>query len=490
MKSEEQKVYSTIEENQSYIEEAFYNSGDLKKREITFNKKRGLIFFLETMTDSEKIQNSILLPIAKSSLNQNIEDLITTSELIKADTLNEAVRAIINGSSVLILEKRSELFLINTVKSITRSPDEPDNEKVVRGSHEGFVESLDVNLNLIRKRIRNRQLKIQYYELGWESNTKIAVLYMNEIANESVVKEVQRRLEYISSDMTFSPGYIEEFIEDSPFSPFQQILYTERPGRVEANLMEGRIALITDGSSDVSIFPATLFAFFQSPDDYNSRIYAGSFFRLLRFLSFLGAIILPSLYIAIVGYHFEIIPSDLIPIVKASIENVPFPPFFEALIMGITIELIREAGIRLPTPIGQTIGIVGGLIIGDAVVNAGLISNFMVIIIAVMAIASFTIPSYEMSNTIRLLTYPLMILAATLGFVGIVFGLMFILIHLCKLESFGSPYLAPLAPLHFKELKDTFIRFPIWMQDKRPREMRPQKLLKQKASRGWERNEK
>ncbi|MEK3887713.1 spore germination protein [Bacillus sp. FSL K6-3431] len=483
------QVFATIGENLSYIKEAFYESSDIKTREIMINDKHGLIIYLETMADSEKIQNSVLVPIGTATSRQKVEDIITSSELIKTRSLNEAVTALLKGMSVLFVEKQGAIFLFNTIKLVRRSPDEPENEKVVRGSHEGFVESLDVNLNLVRKRIKNRQLKIQYYEVGWETNTKLAIIYMNEIANPALVKEVNRRIESISSDMAFSPGFVEEFIEDSPFSPFQQILYTERPDRVEAHLMEGRVALITEGSADVSIFPVTLFAFFQSPDDYNSRIYAGSFFRLIRFLSFFGAMTLPALYIAVVGFHFEIIPSGVIPIVKASIENVPFPPFFEALIMALTIELIREAGIRLPTSIGQTIGIVGGLIIGEAVVNAGLISNFMVIIIAVMAIASFTIPSYEMSNSVRILTFPLMIAAATLGFVGVVFALMFIVIHLCKLESFGTPYLAPLAPLHVKDLKDTFIRFPNWKLNRRPRDLKPQKSLKQKPTRGWKKNE-
>src|SRR5699024_5255241 len=203
--------------------------------------------------------------------------------------------------------------------------------------------------------------------------------------------------------------------------------------------------------------PVSFFSFFQSPDDYHKRPYVGSLFRILRFISFWGALIFPALYIAIIGYHFEIIPNELITLVKQSIETVPFPPFFEVLIMIITIELIREAGIRLPTSVGQTIGIVGGIIIGESVVNAGLVSNVVVIVVALTVIMSFTIPSYEMGNTIRLLSFPVMISAALFGFVGITLSFIIIFMHLCKLESFGTPYFSPLAPFSLQGMKDAFI---------------------------------
>lgn len=210
---------------------------------------------------------------------------------------------------------------------------------------------------------------------------------------------------------------------------------------------------------------------------------------MLRLISFWGALTFPSIYIAVVGFHFDIIPYDVVTIVKGSIENIPFPPFFEAFIMAVTIELIREAGIRLPSPIGQTIGIVGGLIIGDAVVNAGLVSNLMVIVIALTAIMSFTISSYEMGNTVRILSLPVMIAAATLGLVGIVFSLMIIIIHMCKLQSFGTPYISPLAPLHMKDLKDALVRFPIWTLNQRPKGVHAQQRLKQSSTREWEKND-
>ncbi|MCR2822412.1 spore germination protein [Lederbergia panacisoli] len=483
-------IFPSIDENVHYFNDALHNTDDLKTRTIHFNGIPGVIIYLETMVNSEELQRSILIPLTQANIGQKIDDIVTSAQFAKSSNMNIAVTALLKGNSILFLENGTEIYILNTLQSHSRSPEEPENEKVVRGSHEGFVGHLNINLNLVRMRIQNRHLKIEYFELGWETNTRVAIVYMEEIANPTLVDELKKRINSISSDMIFSPGYIEEFIEDRPISPFQQILYTERPDRVEAHLMEGRVAIFSEGTSDVSIMPVSFFAFFQSPDDFNIRFYAGSMFRLLRFFSFWGAITLPSIYIAIISFHFELIPNDVITVVKSSIENIPFPPFIEALIMAVTIELIREAGIRLPSPIGQTIGIVGGLIIGESVVNAGLVSNVMVIVIALTAIMSFTIPSYEMSNTARLLSLPIMIAAATLGFVGIIFCLMIIIIHLCKLESLGTPYLAPFAPLKVPNLKDSIVRFPIWMLNKRPKNIKPQKLVKQRRSREWDKNEK
>lgn len=482
-------IYSTIEENQQYICKALFNTDDLKTREVTYKEVPGIIIYLETLVDTEIFQQSFLLPLSEAVDQQNVEELITNPKFSKTNDLNKIVSSLLKGDCALFFQGGTECFLFNCLQVNPRTPEEPDNEKVVRGAHTGFVENLNVNLNLIRERIHNRQLTFKFFKLGQESNTNVAMIYMSELANPSVVEEVQKRLESISTDMVFSPGYIEECIEGHPFSPFQEILFTERPDRLEAHLMEGRVAIISEGASDVSIVPVTFFSFFQTPDDFNIRFYGGSFFRLLRLFSFWGALTLPAIYIAVVGFHFEIIPYDMVTIVKGSIENIPFPPFFEALIMAITIELIREAGIRLPTPIGQTIGIVGGLIIGDAVVNAGLVSNIMVIVIALTAIMSFCIPSYEMGNTVRILSLPVMIAAATLGFVGIVFSLMIIVIHMCKLESFGTPYIAPLAPLHVKNLKDAIVRFPNWTMHRRPISVQPQKSVKQGNSRKWQKND-
>lgn len=484
-----QTLFPTLEENEEYVREALFHSDDIKTKQMTWNGKPGIVIYLETMIDTEYFQKNFWIPLTKPHKKQ-VVDIINGPESSETNDLNNVVTSLLTGHCALFLQDQNECILFNSVLSNDRSPDEPENEKAIRGSHKGFVESLDLNLNFIRERINNRKLTIKYFNKGEESNTRIAMIYMSDIANTSTVEKVQERIEAISADMVFSPGYIEENMDDYPYSPFQQVLTTERPDRTKANLIEGRIAIMAEGSADATIVPVTLFSFFQSPDDYNLRFYAGTFFRVLRLFSFLGTLTLPAIYIAVIGFHFEIIPDAMVSIVKSSIENVPFSPFLETIIMAVTIELIREAGIRLPTPIGQTIGIVGGLIIGDAVVNAGLVSNIMVIVIALTAIMSFSIPSYEMGNSVRILGLPLIIGASTLGFVGIVFAFMIIVIHMCTLESFGTPYLAPLTPLHFKELKDAIIRTPSWTFKERPAELHTQKPKKDNDSRKWDTNEK
>ncbi len=259
--------------------------------------------------------------------------------------------------------------------------------------------------------------------------------------------------------------------------------------RVIGHLNEGRVAVFMEGNPSCLLIPVTFFAFFQSPDDYNSRWMIGSFIRAMRLVSIIIAVNLPAFYIAVIGFHFEVLPDDLVLPVVSSIRNIPFPPLIEALVMELTIELIREAGVRLPSRIGQTIGIVGGLVIGDAVVRAGLISNTMIVVVAITAVAAYSIPTTEMSDAVRFLRFPHMLLASTFGFVGIMFGFMFTLSHLCRLESFGTAYFAPWAPFRLKDIKDTFIRLPLWKFNTRPLDSKPRIMQKQSLSRGWKSNE-
>ncbi|PES07876.1 spore germination protein, partial [Bacillus anthracis] len=459
-----QDAFLSLSENRAYIKQQLLDTSDLCIQELCRYGTHMMICYLETTSDYKVIQNTILTPLANET---QLSTLLETIHIQKTKNLNEAVDLLLKGHTMLYVEGEQTIYMSQTATSFHRSPDEPQNEKVIRGSHEGFIEDMQTNLSLIRKKIVNRQLKIKYMNVGKETHTKIALAYMEEFVNPILLEQIEQKIESIPSTMISGPGHVEALIEPQPFSPFPQILYTERPDRVLAHVMEGKIAVLIDGSADVLILPITFLAFFQTPDDFNSRIWAASFLRLLRFFSFFIAILLPALYIALISYHFEIIPNEIILLVKSSVEGIPFSPLNEAIIMALTIELIREAGIRLPTPIGQTIGIIGGLIIGDAVVRAGFVSNTMVIVIAVTTIASFTIPSYEMSTTVRLLTFPLMVAATCLGFAGIAFGMMFILAHLCKLESFGTPYFMPFAPLNLAGLKDSIVRFPIWMIDKR-----------------------
>nr|WP_234541150.1 spore germination protein [Paenibacillus pseudetheri] len=481
-------VYSLLQENKEYVENQLFHSSDLKWRSIRFNQTEGLIVFLESLADLQKIQKEIIQPLEEKS-EGNVDEVITSVEITKKSDLNEVPYALIQGNCVLLFEGIVEVFIVDVAAVNTRNISEPVNEGVIRGAHDGFIEHLMTNLYLVRKRVENPNLVVRYYQTGKATKTKLALLYMQDLANPDLVKEVDQRIGSIAMDITISPGFIAELIEDNPFSLFPQILYTERTDRAAAHLMEGRVVIIADGDPSALILPVTFFAFYQSPDDYHSRWIAGSFVRLLRFVSFIIASLIPALYIAVIGFHPEILPENLIFSVKSSIDRVPFPPIVEALIMQITLEVLREAGVRLPSRVGQTIGIVGGLVIGDSVVRAGLISYPMVIVVALTAISSFVAPSNEISTATRILGFPLMILAAMFGLIGITFGMLFILIHLCKLESFGTPYFSPVMPLRMKDMKDTFVRFPIWSLNQRPHDPHPQKYVQERNSRGWEQDD-
>ncbi|MFS0919414.1 spore germination protein [Brevibacillus sp. 179-C 1.1 NHS] len=478
-------VSPSLQKNKEYIQNQLFQSSDLKWRSIRFNQMEGLIVFLESLADQQRIQNEIIQPLEEKK-EGIVDEIITSVNKTRKSDLSQLPQALVQGNCVLMLEGTADAFVVGVAADYKRSISEPVNEGVIRGAHDGFIEHLITNLYLVRKRIGNPNLVARYYQVGTESKTKLALLFMQNLANPDLVKEVDSRLRSILMDNTLSPGFIAELIEDKPFSIFPQILFTERPDRAVAHLMEGRVVILTDEDPSALILPVTFFAFYQTPDDYHSRWIVGSFLRLIRLFSFITSFLVPALYIAVVGFHPEILPTDLIFTVKSSIDRVPFPPIVEAFLMQITLEVLREAGIRLPSRVGQTIGIVGGLVIGESVVRAGLVSYPMVIVVALTAISSFVAPSNEISTASRILGFPLMILAAMFGLIGIMFGLLFLLIHLCKLESFGTAYFAPVMPLRIKDLKDTFVRFPIWSLNQRPHDPHPKIVSQERYSRGWE----
>lgn len=474
------------------IEKSFSSSEDLMTHwvEMPADKSKVALIFLDSIIDKQKLQDLILNPLFE--LDKDI-DLHTFETVINIDFKKQSdfakIQELLLQSYTLIFTKDTTCyFSVFTPVKTERDIKEPDNEAVIRGSHEGFIESMSTNIALIRKRLKSPKLVVKYLQVGKETHTNVAMLYMSDIANPDVLHEIERRINSIEADSVMTPGNIEESIEDKTFSLFPQTLSTERPDRVAANLMEGRVALLYDSSPTVNLAPVNFFVFYQTPDDYNKRWMLGSFYRLIRLLSFYIAIGLPAFYIAIVSFHFEVIPSALILLMKSSLENIPYPPLFEALVMELTIELIREAAIRLPTRIGSTIAIVGGLVIGDAVVKAGLISNLMIIVVATTAIAAYTVPSNEMSLAVRLLRFPFMVAAATFGFLGIVFGLILMFFHLCRLYSFGTPYLAPLAPFKIGDLKDTIIRLPFLKMNSRPSDIKPIKKDEDNHTRKWEKS--
>jgi len=391
-------------------------------------------------------------------------DLFTpTNEVKKISHLGEAIDAMLSGDAVLFLEEGQEALVISARGWANRGVNVPLNESSIRGPKEGFNETLRTNTSLLRRRIKHPSLRLVSMKIGDLSKTDVVIAYIENVANMDVVSEVLRRLSRIQIDGIVSGDMLEELIEDHPYSPFPQVSNTERPDIVASDLMEGRVAIMVDGTPSALIVPVTLPIFMQVNDDYYQRAMIVIIVRTIRYWGAFIALLAPSLYIAVTTFHQEVLPTTLALSIAANREAVPFSALGEALLMLLALEILQEGGLRLPKPIGQTIGIVGALIIGDAAVKAGLISPIMVIVIGLTAVSSYTIPYYDLAIAIRLIRVPLMILSGTMGFFGLGIGLYLTIIHLLGLRSFGTPYLSPIAPFKLRAfLQDTFVRAPWW----------------------------
>ena len=472
----------SLSENLKTFHSLFSDCVDIVYREFTIDalKRSATLIFISGLVDVITINENIipsLMGIKETEINalisNNAIDLLKKYFLQICDvniilTLGEAVDTLLNGNTVLLLDGD-----INALKMVTpgwkeRSISEPTTERVIRGPKDCFTESIYTNTSLIRRKIKSSELKFEEYIVGKQTRTIINISYLQGIVDDKIVKEVRERIGRINVDSILESGYIEELIEDTSFTLFPQIQHSERPDRIAANLLEGKVAILVDGTPFILSIPTTITDFFSAPEDYYSRYPVATFVRLIRYF-FLGiALLLPGFYVAIISYHKELIPTSLLISIVGAGHGVPFPVFVEAFGMELAFEALREAGIRLPTPIGQTAGFLGTLIIGEAAVSAGIISSMMVIIISITAIASFTIASYEMGATIRILRFCMLVLGAFLGLYGIMLGILLLLIHLSSLRSFGVNYLSPLAPLNLNGLKDVVLRFPWWAMGDRP----------------------
>jgi len=461
MNESSQHAFFSLEQNTKYIQKALFDTHDLKIKHHPYKDTQGALIYLESLVDPALIERNILAPMSFAE-GKSLSELFTTLRMERSNDLEKGIQGLMQGSCLYVLDGDDEFYALTTPAKYERSITEPENEAIVRGPHNGFIENLTVNLHLVRQHIGTPDLTVRYHTVGNTVPRKVAMLYVQNLCDNELVQKVERRLSEISLDTVMSAGFIQELMEDNPFSIFPQHVNTERPDHTSAYLVDGHIALILEGDPTALIVPACFFTFYQTPDDYNNRWMIASFIRFIRLISFITAFQLPAIYIATVSFHSNVLPIQLFFTVQGSLTRVPYPPIVEAMILELIFELLREAGLRLPSRVGQTIGIVGGLVIGDAIVKAGLVSYTMTIVVALTAISSFLIPSNEMSSSLRILRFPLMIAAALFGYIGIAFGLTLLFVHLCKLESFGKPYFYPIAPLKFQGLKDTFSRFPVW----------------------------
>ncbi|MBU8917002.1 MULTISPECIES: spore germination protein [Neobacillus] len=479
------EIQADLKDNIEILKELFQDCTDVVFRPLIAGNVHAYLLFVDGFVDTKAIElHGLKQLIEENEVNRITADFLTervisissVSETIKLD---DVVKNVLKANTVLLVDGLTKAIIFDAKGGERRGVSEPTTESAVRGPREGFTEILRVNTALVRHKIRSNRLKILSKDVGEETQTNLAILYVEGLAPPELVEEVLSRVERIKIDGILESGYIEEFIEDSAWSMFPQIQNTERPDTVAANLLEGRIAIIVDGTPFVLILPATFWQFFQSSEDYYDRFHIFIFLRLLRISFVFIAITLPGIYVAVTTYHQEMIPTSLLLSIAASREAIPFPMFVEALIMELAFEALREAGIRLPQIVGQAVGILGALVIGQAAVEAGIVSAPTVIMIALTGIASFTIPRYNMSISVRMLRFPLMILGGMFGLFGVVLGFLIILTHLCKLRSFGIPYFWPIAPMSFKALKDTLIRVPWWAMNERPNQLVKEDVIRQ-----------
>lgn len=412
--------------------------------------------------------------------------LISTPNSSEATTRQDVINKIITGDTAILVEGLTQAIVIDTKSWEHRGVSDPKTESSVRGPHEAFTETIRVNTALIRRRIRSPHLRIDMMRIGRRSHTDVAVIWIDGITNPNYVHEVKKRLNAVDVDILPYEGMLEEYIEDNPFSPFPQVQITERPDRVAAAISEGRVAILIDGNPMAQIVPTTFSTYFQTGEDYTERWMYASLLRILRLFSLINSSLLPALYIAITNYHQEMLPTPLALAFAAARENVPLPAFIEALIMVLALELVREAGLRLPSPVGSTVGIVGALLLGEAAVSANLASPIMVIVVALSGLSSFILPQYSQGLVLRFLVYPFILLSAGWGLFGMTAGIMVVIIHLSNLTSLGVPYLEPLwRPT--QAFRDTFLRVPMWLMQKRPGFLRPRDQLRQRLKiRTWE----
>ena len=518
-------IYNNLSVNLDYIKTR-YNiliNSDIILREFTLTARgkqyNAFILFIDGMVDSNIINDFVLESLMlknKSNLyngneNRVISEAITNNITVRkvkrfdlvdfiynslipqnnvkiVSTFDEIIAGVNSGNCALFIDTIDKAFNIDVKGFKQRSVSTPNNEVVIKGPQEAFVESIRTNTSLLRRIINNENLVIESLNIGKISKTYCAVCYMHNIANSNLVAEVKFRLNNLSIDSLLSSGQLEQLIEDNSQFGIPQILSTERPDKCTKYLMQGRVIVLVNGNPYALIMPATLIDFMSSPEDTNLKVLFGNFLKSLRFIAAFLTLLLPGIYIAVTSFHQEILPTELLFSILAARQFVPFPIIFELLVMEISFELIREAGLRVPSPVGPTIGIVGALILGDAAVNANIVSPILIIIVAITGIASFAIPDFSFGFHLRVFRFFFIILGFTAGFLGIGLGIFIYISMLCNLSSFGVPYTVPFAPTGDSKKNGYFIP-PIWKQEYRASYLSPKKEKSQdKVSRKWKKD--
>ncbi len=473
---QKQPVSANLDKVLEQLKQCFGNTSDLVLRKVVAGggTKPALVVYLDNMADTAVLNEGIIAKLqeAPQELVQDVrvlsQTVIAVAKISITSDFNKIIHDISYGNTAIFLAGSDRAIIAGTVGWKTRAIERSNTQVNIEGPQDAFVENIADNLTLVRRRIRDNNLRFENMTVGARERARVVVGHIEGLADPGILAEVKRRINTVEIDGMFSPEYLQEYIKDNKWTPFSTIMKSERPEKIVACLLEGRIAVFIDNYPFVSVMPVSFAMSLQAGDDYYQSFYYGTFLRFIRYFAVLVTLLLPSFYIALITHHWEMMPTILALSILAGREGITFPPLIEALAMEFTFEILREAGIRLPKAVGQAVSIVGALVIGQSAVQAGLVSPSIVIVVAFTGIASFAIPDYHASIPMRLLRFPLIIAAGLLGIPGLVGGLLMIWGHMVSLTSFGVPYMTPFMPLQVKDLKDTIFRFPRWAMINRP----------------------
>lgn len=475
-------IRTSLQENINRLKTIMGSSNDIIFREFSFGQGHALnagLVYVDGLTNAQTINESIIEPLMYKSqlvplkkgekeigIEQVKEQLLSVGEVREVKKLDDAIDAYLSGDTVLMIDNASVALAISTRGWEKRGITEPGTETVVKGPREGFTESIRVNTSLLRRKIKNPDLTFESFTVGRKTRTVIMIAYLKSVADEALVQTVRDRLNKIETDGIMAAGYIEQYIGDAPYSMFPTVNYSEKPDVIAGRMLEGRVAVIIDGTPFVLSVPMFFFESFQTAEDYYIGYFFATVLRILRYFSFFVSVMGPAIYVALTTFHQELIPTKLLLSMASAREGIPFPSAIEAIILLMAFEIIREAGIRLPRPVGQAISIVGALVMGQSAVSAGLVGAPIVIVVAITAVANFVVPA--MADVATIVRFILLLCAAWMGGYGIIIGLLILLIQMSAMKSFGVPYMSPYAPLQPKDLKDSFVRAPLWLMISRP----------------------
>jgi hypothetical protein len=474
---EDREFPTDLSESLSLIEDTWAKCADVRYQHLRVQGVRITLVFLAGLVDEDMAQRGVVGPLASYSKGSvtvdDLRDSLWATKTEETGELGAIYQAIADGNIVILIDGQSRALVVNVNRDPERPIERSENEPAIQGPQEAFIENLQTNLALVRKRLRTSKLKVELMRLGRHTETTVALVYLDGIVKPGYLDEARSRLSRINIDGIIATNQIRELITDAPLSPFRLTEITERPDRAVAGLLQGRLFVFVNGSPNIIAVPSIFVNGLVAAEDYYGHYMIAFPLRILRHLMYWVALLLPSLYIALLSYNQDLVPTPLLISLESQHEGIPFPTVIEALVMQVAFEALREAGLRLPRAVGQSVSIVGALVIGDAAVNANIVSPGMVIVVAAAGVASYTIPSQDLVNTNRILQFPFMIAASILGLFGIVALGLVLVIHMLSLRSFGVPFMAPLAPFSWPEMRDTFLRAPWWAMNRRPQIYEP-----------------